>query len=93
MKKTLVSLLPAALLGAADAALAAGGTGASLQNNLESVIEVAKGLGVALATGAFIWAGFKVFFKGANISDVSGPVVGSILVGAAPWLAGMFITF
>lgn len=89
MNKYLKSAFLTALFICSSAAFAAGGL--DVESKFQTIWTVMKSCGVILATIAVGWAGYKIFWKGANIGDISGPLVGGILVGAAPWIADLVI--
>ena len=70
---------------------AAGGTGTTINSLFEQILTILQGLSVVVVTVAIIWAGYKVLFKGAALMEVAGPVMGAILIGAAPWLAELLV--
>jgi len=48
--------------------------------------------GVAIMTMAILWCGYKITFKGASFEDISKPLIGGIVLGAAPTLAGFLMS-
>lgn len=72
-------------------AMAAGGTGATVSSLFEEILTILQGLSVVVVTIAILWAGYKVLFKGAALMEVAGPLMGAILIGAAPWLAELLV--
>lgn len=47
--------------------------------------------GVSIMTMAILWCGYKVTFRGAGFEDISKPMLGGIILGAAPTLAGFLL--
>lgn len=47
--------------------------------------------GVSIMTMAILWVGWKVTFRGANFEDMSKPLIGGIVLGTAPVLAGLLM--
>lgn len=90
MKKTLSLILATSLLYAVPA-LAAGGSGSTVNTLFDQILTILQGLSVVVVTIAIIWAGYKVLLKGAALMEVAGPLMGAILIGAAPWLAGLLV--
>ncbi len=72
-------------------AYAAGGSGTSVSSLFDEILSVLQGMSVVVVTIAIIWAGYKVLFKGAALMEVAGPLMGAILVGAAPWIADLLV--
>lgn len=89
------ALVPATVLGSvmSSPALAAGGSGAGADVNslFTEILGVLQGVSVVVVTCAVIWAGYKTLFKGAGLGEVGGPLMGAILIGAAPWLAELLV--
>ena len=67
---------------ACEPAMAAGGLGSSVKDLMDIVLTILQSVSAGLC-----WGGYKIIFKGANIMDVAGPVLGSVVVGASPWVA------
>lgn len=55
--------------------------------NMNRIKEIIKSIGIVVATCGLLYGGYKIIFKGANIMDVAGPVIGCIVVGAASFIA------
>lgn len=72
-------------------AFAAGGTGTTVDSMFNEILGILQGLSVVVVTIAVIWAGYKTLFKGAGLMEVAGPLMGAILIGAAPWLAELLV--
>ncbi len=88
------TLVPAAVVGSliSSTALAApGGTGTDVNTLFNEILTVLQGISVVVVTCAVIWAGYKTLFKGAGLTEVGGPLMGAILIGAAPWLAEILV--
>ncbi len=83
------ALLSAALF--CSAAHAAGGT-SNISTLFQSILDVMQDVGAVLATIAFVYAGFKMFFMGARIDQVAGPLIGGVVVGAASWIAKTLVS-
>lgn len=49
-------------------------------------------ISVAVVTIAVIWAGFKMIFQGARLSDVANVLVGGAIVGGAAAIATFIAT-
>ena len=49
------------------------------------------GAGTVILTSCILWAGYKMMFAGANFQEVSKPLIGGIVVGGAPVIAGLLI--
>lgn len=48
-------------------------------------------ISVAVVTIAIIWAGFKMIFQGARLSDVANVLIGGTLVGGAGAFAAFIV--
>lgn len=49
-------------------------------------------ISVAVVTIAIIWAGFKMIFQGARLSDVANILIGGTLIGGAAVFASFIVT-
>lgn len=49
------------------------------------------GAGLAVMTGAVVWAGFRVLFQGADFRSLSNLLWGGLLIGGAAIFAAFFI--
>ena len=89
MNKSLAAIL---LLAGAQTALAAGGYG---QLQVDSIIDVILQnlwlITTPIATIAFIWVAFQMFFRGATAMDVGRVFVAGVLIGASGWLSSVLI--
>lgn len=82
------ALLAALML--CDPALAAAGT-QSINNLFQTILTTLQGVSILVVTIAIVWAGYKVLYLGVNIQQVAGPLIGAILIAAAPWLADLLV--
>lgn len=48
--------------------------------------------GVSIMTTVILWVGWKVAFRGATMEDISKPLIGGIILGTAPTLAGLLMS-
>lgn len=91
MQDAKTAVLVAVLLGLSSPAFA-GGDGftrvSTVFNNVNTVLIAA---GVSIMTMAILWCGYKVTFRGASFDDISKPLIGGIILGAAPTLAGFLM--
>ncbi len=90
MKNTILAALTAAFLMSIDPALAASGT-QSINTLFQQILTVLQGVSIVVVTIALVWAGYRVMYTEASIRQVAGPVMGAILVAAAPWLADLLV--
>ena len=84
-------LVIGALLCSPAAFAASGGSGANVESMFQQILDILQGVSVVVVTVAVIWAGYKTLFKGAGLMEVAGPLMGAILIGAAPWLAQILV--
>jgi type IV secretion system protein VirB2 len=49
-------------------------------------------ISIAVVTIAIIWAGFKMIFQGARLSDVANVLIGGTLVGGAAAFASYIVS-
>ena len=67
----------------ANVALAAGGGIDKVNTFMENLSTALYGIGVAVLTIAFMWAGFKVMFQGQTLREVAPVFVRGVIVGSA----------
>ncbi len=48
--------------------------------------------GVTIMTTVILWVGWKMAFRGATFEDMGKPLIGGIILGTAPVLAGFLMT-
>lgn len=70
------------LLGTPLAALAQGGFD-KVNTNVNNINTLLVSISIAVVTIAIIWAGFKMIFQGARLTDVANILIGGTLVGGA----------
>jgi type IV secretion system protein VirB2 len=83
--------LLAVLMVLSSPAFAGGGFG-RVQEVFDDVNNVLIAAGVSIMTMAILWCGYKVTFRGASFEDISKPLIGGIILGTAPVLAGFLMT-
>ena len=75
----------------AHVALAAGGI--DKVNTFAQNLSIALyGIGAAVLTIAFMWAGFKVMFQGQTLREVAPVIIGGVLFGSASAIAAYLIS-
>ncbi len=47
--------------------------------------------GVTIMTTVILWVGWKMAFRGATFEDMGKPLIGGIILGTAPVLAGFLM--
>jgi type IV secretion system protein VirB2 len=57
--------------------------------NIQTILTT---ISVAVVTIAIIWAGFKMIFQGARLSDVANVLIGGTLIGGAAAFASFIVT-
>lgn len=72
------------------AALAAAGT-SSVQSFFSTIETAMSTISLTVVTIAVMWAGFKVLFQGNSLQEVAKPLLGGIMIGAAGWIASLFV--
>lgn len=84
------ALLPILALGllalAADPALAAGGLD-KINTFMDNVLQVLRGVSIAVVTIAIMWAGYKYLFQKADLADCGKILAGGLLIGGAAEIA------
>ncbi len=71
-------------------AAAAEGT-TNVSTLFQTILDTMQGVGVVLATIAFVYAGFKMLFLRASLEQVAGPLIGGVVIGAAAWIANLLV--
>ena len=61
----------------------------STVNNVNAILVTVS---IAVVTIAIIWAGFKMIFQGARLSDVANILIGGTLVGGAAAFASFIVS-
>ena len=85
--------VPAAAFGLlATPAWAGGGGFARIQTVFDNVNTSLIAAGVVIMTTVILWVGWKVAFSGATFQDMSKPLIGGIILGTAPVLAGFLMS-
>jgi type IV secretion system protein VirB2 len=84
--------LLAVLMVLSSPAFAGGGGFGRVQEVFDDVNNVLIAAGVSIMTMAILWCGYKVTFRGASFEDISKPLIGGIILGTAPVLAGFLMT-
>ena len=49
------------------------------------------GGGITVLTCCILWPGYKMIWAGANFQEVSKPLIGGIVIGGAPAIAGLLL--
>ncbi len=80
------ALVLASLIAATSAEAQVLGKASSIMTNFATEL---KTLGVIIITIALIWAGYKIAFKSAQLTEVALPVAGGIIIGSASLIAGL----
>jgi type IV secretion system protein VirB2 len=57
--------------------------------NVQSILVT---ISIAVVTIAIIWAGFKMIFQGARLTDVANVLIGGTLIGGAAAFASYIVT-
>ena len=76
-----------------NVALAAGGGGIDKVNDfMQNLSTALYGIGAAVLTIAFMWAGFKIMFQGQTLREVAPVFIGGVIVGSASAIAAYLIS-
>jgi type IV secretion system protein VirB2 len=59
------------------------------QDILQQVADGLKALGVVIITIALMWAGYKIAYRSAQLTEVAMPLAGGIIIGSASIIAGL----
>jgi len=79
-----------ALLGALPRLAAAQGFD-KINTTVTNVQAILVTISIAVVTIAIIWAGFKMIFQGARLSDVANVLIGGTLIGGAAAFASYIV--
>jgi type IV secretion system protein VirB2 len=82
----------AILLALSSPAFAGGGGFGRVTTVFDNINGVLIAAGVSIMTMAILWCGYRVTFRGASFEDISKPMIGGIILGTAPVLAGFLMT-
>jgi len=80
----------AVTVGAAPAMVLAQGFD-KINTTVTNVQTILVTISIAVVTIAIIWAGFKMIFQGARLSDVANVLVGGTLIGGAAAFASYIV--
>lgn len=75
----------------ANVALAAGGID-KVDKFAENLSIALYGIGAAVLTIAFMWAGFKIMFQGQTLREITPVFIGGVIVGSASAIAAYLIS-
>ena len=93
MKQQIMSFVKALLAVTLVLALPAMAQGLDKANeSAEMVIDILNGVSIAVGTIAFMWVGYRVMFKKAEMSDMGRIVIGALIFGGAPQVAVFFMS-
>jgi len=62
-----------------------------INSTVRNVNTILVTISVAVVTIAIIWAGFKMIFQGARLTDVANVLIGGTLVGGAAAFAAFIV--
>lgn len=62
-----------------------------VEETVTNVNDILVTISIAVVTIAIIWAGFKMIFQGARLSDVANVLIGGTLVGGAAAFAAYIV--
>jgi type IV secretion system protein VirB2 len=62
-----------------------------IEETVTNVNDILVTISIAVVTISIIWAGFKMIFQGARLSDVANVLIGGTLVGGAAAFAAYIV--
>ena len=89
IKRLATAVTPLMLCVAQQAALADGFD--KVNTTVTNVNAILVTISIAVVTIAIIWAGFKMIFQGARLSDVANVLIGGTLIGGAGAMASYIV--
>jgi len=63
-----------------------------INDTIVNVNTILATISVAVVTIAIVWAGFKMIFQGARLTDVANVLIGGTLVGGASAMASYIVS-
>lgn len=90
LRRVVCALAPLLAMVAYQAAMAQGFDKISTTTN--NVVAILVTIAVAVVTAAIMWAGFKMIFQAARLSDVANILFGGTLVGGASAFAAYIVS-
>jgi type IV secretion system protein VirB2 len=63
-----------------------------INDTVVNVNAILTTISIAVVTIAIIWAGFKMIFQGARLSDVANILMGATLIGGASAMAAFIVS-
>jgi type IV secretion system protein VirB2 len=63
-----------------------------VNDTVTNVNAILATISIAVVTIAIIWAGFKMIFQGARLSDVANVLIGATLIGGAGAMASYLVS-
>lgn len=90
IKRTINTTAPLLLFAARHAAMAQGFDKVNTTTN--NVVAILVTIAVAVVTAAIMWAGFKMIFQAARLSDVANILFGGTLIGGASGMAAYIVS-
>lgn len=90
VRRALVALAVQLAIVARSPAVAAGFD--KINDTVVNVNAILVTISVAVVTIAIVWAGFKMIFHGARLTDVANVLIGGTLVGGAGAMAAYIVS-
>ena len=63
-----------------------------INDTVMNVNDILMTISIAVVTIAIIWAGFKMIFQGARLSDVANVLIGATLIGGSGAMASYLVS-
>jgi len=90
IKRAINTMAPLLLFAAHHAAMAQGFD--KINTTTNNVVAILVTIAVAVVTAAIMWAGFKMIFQAARLSDVANILFGGTLIGGASAMAAFIVS-
>ena len=90
LRRVATALAPVLLVLACQVTMAQGFD--KVKTTTDNVVAILVTIAVAVVTAAIMWAGFKMIFQAARLSDVANILFGGTLVGGASAFAAFIVS-
>jgi type IV secretion system protein VirB2 len=90
IKRVIHTFAPLIVFAAHHAAMADGFD--KINTTTNNVVAILVTIAIAVVTAAIMWAGFKMIFQAARLSDVANILFGGTLIGGASAMAAFIVS-